>query len=129
MKKSIKVASALVPLALLLSSCGSSDNSSAVIVPDAVDQQNSRDVAANEAGYLSDVRGTDNEILAYGSDADLLNMGYNACDALDDGTSLDALLARTAGTMDTEEGRQAAFAVIAGALIYFCPEYRDQVQG
>lgn len=128
MKKSIKVSAIVLTLGLGLTACGS-NSASTEIVPDAVDQQNSRDVARAEAGYLSDVRGVDNDILAYGSDADLLNMGYNACNALDDGTSLNALLARTAGTMDTEEGRQAAFAVIAGALIYFCPEYKDLVQG
>lgn len=125
MNKKLLAGLLVIPLAFGLSACGSSDSTSSEVY---VAPQDTDVNPSDERGFITDVRSVNNIVLSVGSNADLLEMGYNACNALDDGETVGSLAIRLAATQDTTAGQEAAFAIIAGAVIHLCPEYEYQAK-
>lgn len=123
MKKKLFIGLLVIPLAFGLSACGSSESTSSepYVAPQDMDTNPS-----DEQGFIAAVRSVDNQIIAYGSSSDLLEIGQNVCNSLDSGETVASIAVTLAATQDTTEGEQAAFAIIAGAVIYLCPEYKYQ---
>lgn len=95
--------------------------------PDPVDEYNSRSTLSAEAAFLSDVHSLYNPILESGTDSQLLEMGYGACDSLDSGQTLSSLAIKFGNMYSGDpEGREAAYGIIAGAVLNLCPEYAYQ---
>lgn len=130
MKKNLLAGLLVIPLAFGLSSCGNDSSSVAsekYVEPEQYVAPEDYDVnPSDDYGYLAAIKSIDNQVLAYGSDNELLKMGRGACNALDSGETVSSLARRLGATQDTTEGEQAAAAVIAGAVIYLCPEYKYQ---
>lgn len=108
---------------------GSSGNDSAPVAVDPYVAPQDYDVnPSDESGYLGALRGLGNGVLAVGSNADLLDMGYNVCNALDSGQTVASIALQVGGSQDTAVGQEAAYGVIAGAVLYLCPEYKYQAE-
>lgn len=105
--------------AVLLAGC-SSDPSIQTLAPVPVHTFTPAPDAPDDAGYLA------NERRVYDfdgvPDSKLLDAGYAVCDALDAGVTVQTAhttLTNTAGA-DPEMGN----AVLAGAIVFLCPEYQ-----
>lgn len=108
---------------------GSSGNDSTPAAVDPYVAPQDYDVnPSDESGYLGALRSLGNGVLAVGSNADLLEMGYNVCNALDSGQTVASVALQVGGSQDTAVGQEAAYGVIAGAVIYLCPEYEYQAE-
>lgn len=108
---------------------GTSGNDSTPVAVDPYVAPQDYDVnPSDESGYLGALRGLGNGVLAVGSNADLLEMGYNVCNALDSGQTVASIAIQVGGSQDTAVGQEAAYGVIAGAVLYLCPEYKYQAE-
>lgn len=109
------------------SSSSSSTTMNDTIVPDEVDNYNSERLVVSESGYLRDVYSVGNSVLNGGTDQMVLDLGYAACDALDSGNTVSSMaMALGAEYRNDSVMREASFAVIAGAVLHLCPEYKYQ---
>ncbi len=127
MKKNLLAGLLVIPLAFGISACSSDSTPVASVEPEQYVAPRDYDVnPSDDYGYLVAIQSIDNSVLAYASSNELLKMGRGACNALDSGESISELARRLGATQDTTEGEQAAAAIIAGAVIYLCPEYKYQ---
>lgn len=122
MNKKLLAGLLVVPLIFGLSGCSSDSTASAPYVAPQDQDTNPSD----ESGFIGAIRATGNDVLNSGSNSDLLELGYKTCNALDGGETVSSLAITLSATQDTSEGEQAAFALIAGAVVYLCPEYKYQ---
>lgn len=104
------------------------NNSTPVAVDPYVAPQDMDTNPSNESGYLNAVRSVGNPVLAVGSNSELLDMGYNVCNALDSGQTVASIAITVGAAQDSTAGQEAAYAVIAGAVLYICPEYKYQAE-
>jgi len=125
MKKKLLAGLLVIPLAFGLSACGSDNSTSSepYVAPQDADVNPS-----DEDGFVSEIRRTGNTVLNLGSQAQLLEMGYNACNALDNGESVGSLAIKLVQTQTTSEGERAVAIIIAASVIYLCPEYKYQAE-
>lgn len=124
MNKKLLAGLLVIPLAFGLSACGS-DNSTTTSEPYVAPQDYDTN-PSDEGGFIAAINSTGNQVLAVGSRSELLDMGYNVCNALDDGETVGSLAVKIGATQDTTEGEQAVAAIIAGAVVFLCPEYKYQ---
>ena len=79
---------------------------------------------SSEQEFLDFIRSKDASF--YGvDDATSLETGYTICEALDRGLSLDMLIEMAANAGLSPEGGAG---LIAGAVLYLCPEHADSVR-
>ena len=79
---------------------------------------------SSEQEYLDFIRSKDASF--YGiDDATSLETGYTICKALDSGMSLDMIVSLAANAGLSPEGGAG---LIAGAVLYLCPEHADSVR-
>lgn len=127
-KVAVMIIGALL-VALVFVGVSNKDNNSSPAAMDPYVAPQDYDVnPSDESGYLGALRGLGNGVLAVGSNADLLEMGYNVCNALDSGQTVASIAIQVGGTQDTAVGQEAAYGVIAGAVLYLCPEYKYQAE-
>ena len=126
MNKKLLAGLLVIPLVFGLSACGNDSTpttSEPYVAPQDYDTNPS-----DESGYIGAVRSVGNNVLAVGSNAELLEMGYNVCNALDSGETVGSVAIKVAAVQDTTAGQEAAYAVIAGSVLYLCPEYKYQAE-
>ncbi len=117
----------LLAAALVFVGVSNKDNNSTPVAVDPYVAPQDYDVnPSDEGGYLNAVRSIGNPVLAVGSTNDLLEMGYNVCNALDSGETVASVAMKVGAVQDTTAGQEAAYAVIAGSVLYLCPEYKYQ---
>ena len=113
--------------ALVFVGVSNKDNNSAPVAVDPyVAPQDYDTNPSDESGYLGAVRSIGNPVLAVGSNSELLDMGYNVCNALDNGETVSSVALSVGAVQETTVGQEAAYAVIAGSVLYLCPEYKYQ---
>lgn len=117
----------LLAAALVFVGVSNKDNNSAPVALDPyVAPQDYDTNPSDESGYLGALRSLGNGVLSVGTTADLLEMGYNVCNALDNGETVASVAMMVGATQETAVGQEAAYGVIAGAVLYLCPEYKYQ---
>lgn len=84
---------------------------------------------SSEEEFLYAVNDMNNSVIAYTSDSDLLDMGWGVCDVLDEGYTLDDIADELIYNSDlsTETEFEAVGIIMAGAVMYLCPEYEYMV--
>lgn len=123
--KSVKVAAVLAASLFVLSACGSSDAAPTVTVTEEMPTYES----TPEQNYLDSLRATGNQFALSSSDADLINVGYQACEVLDSGYTLDELVTELvmSGNYTTTEETEFVGMTIGAAIREFCPHHSWQV--
>lgn len=123
MKKKLIAGLLIIPLMFGLSACSSDSSSTSepYVAPQDYDTNPS-----DESGYIAALHSVGNPVLEVGSRSELLEMGFNVCNALDSGETVSSIAIAIQASQDSEAGRQGGFAVIAAAVIYLCPEYKYQ---
>lgn len=133
--KKLKIAglvALLAILALLLSGCGSSNESApapTVTVTEEPTEDIHEQIYTAEDEYIYDVRSVGNSYIENLPDSQLLEIGYLVCDAFDAGATFEDLAYElvSSGTVNDDETIEYAATLIAGAAINLCPEYSNMV--
>lgn len=127
-KIAIVIIAAILAVFAFIGTSGNDNNSAPVAVDPYVAPEDYDVNPSDEGGYLAALNSVGNPVLAVGSRSDLLDMGYNVCNALDSGQTVASVAVTVGGSQDTAVGQEAAYAVIAGAVLYLCPEYKYQAE-
>lgn len=128
----MKTAISVTLAALLLAGCSTSSNNTVDAVENTYQNQDLQvpiePSMSAEDMYLRDVHAQNNPDLEDETDRDLLNIGYETCNVLDQGYTVEELvlyLLSEGNPSDAEIKYQSI--IIGNAIEYLCPEYLDQV--
>lgn len=115
--------------ALLLAGCSSSSSTDTVgSVSDSFQTEDYQTpVQTPEEQYLSDVKAQNNPDLMDETDADLLQVGYQTCEVLDSGYSVQEMVQYLLSDNPSESEIAYMSIIIGNAIEYFCPEYLPQL--
>lgn len=124
-----KIATLAALAAVLLAGCAS--QSSSDTVGSVNDSFNSQDYVAPaqtaEDRYLSDVHAANNMYLEDETDSDLLDIGYQTCDVLRSGYTVQELVQGLLSDNPSDAQIEYESIIIGNAIEYFCPEYLNQI--
>ena len=111
-----KLALALAPLALVLTSCGSAPSSESAV--------------SDETLFLGLVKSDYNTSILSTPDSDLILMDYSVCSMLYSGEDAGDIVRAFAAEYATDtDMAQAMASVVAGAVTALCPSEYDRAQG
>ena len=125
MNKKLLAGLLVIPLVFGLSACGSEESTPVTSEPYVAPQDTDTN-PSDEYGYIAGIHSVGNPVLETGTRSELLEMGYNVCNALDSGETVRSIATMIQETQDTQNGREGGYAVIAAAVVYLCPEYKYQ---
>lgn len=130
-KKLIAILAVTLGLALTLTGCSSNNAEPVVTVtetePYTGDDMNS--VPTSEDMFIAELYAHGNYIVDNTDEYELLDLGWSTCQALDQGASLDELVAALAnsGNFTTDTETEFVGLVIGEALQHLCPQHSWQV--
>ena len=137
MKKPLIAVLGAMTLAVSLTACGSSTDTSATdtyntpapVVTVTEQAEPSSGFTNAEDEFLSDVHGVNNSVIESNNDETIVETGHVICDALDEGNTVDDVVTYLSNTGDYSTDNQVEFAaaMITGSVINLCPEYKYQL--
>jgi len=120
----------IIAATTILTGCGSSKTSAPKSAPvETIMETPFSAQSTEEDDYITRVRSVDNSIIAGTSNKDLINLGHNVCDVLDQGYTVSMVVEymATNGNLTTDEEYRYAGLVIGAAATALCSEYESQV--
>jgi hypothetical protein len=132
MEKSIKRITfftlGMLTAALILTGCSGSSGTPINTVTETVTEEPAY-VPTAEDDYLSRLATAGNSIADSTSDSDLIDLGYQNCELLDDGYTVTEIVEymTTSGKFSTNEEYSFIGAIIGASVFALCPEYEGQV--
>lgn len=133
MEKSIKRITfftlGMITAALILTGCGSSSSGTPVDTVTETVTEEPAYVPTAEDDYLSRLATAGNPIIDNASDSELINLGYQNCELLDDGYTVTEVVEYmvTSGNFSTDDEYRFIGAIIGASVYALCPEYEGQV--
>lgn len=82
---------------------------------------------ADEDAFIDFVNYNGNWVIASTSDSDILDLGWTICETLDRGIYAGDVVDTLVETAETTDDAEAYGTILAGAVVFLCPEYADAV--
>lgn len=122
MNKRIILGSSIIAAALMLGGCSTATDTTTTTTPEPTATWSAEDE------FLSDLHSVGGFRTYNVTDEELIGMGYQVCDLLDEGaTVMDLTGAIAANDTGDEAQMQAMTAVVASAVVNLCPRYKSQL--
>lgn len=129
MKRKLLIGILLLATASTMAACGTTSTPSSTVTITQAPDTPTPEPMSKEDVFLTALRTSGNSYLESADSSDLLDVGYETCNMLDQGYTVDQLVYALAssGNFTTTESQQAVGFVLGAAVSVFCPEYGYQI--